>query len=249
MNNLPNKPQDHPEPDARSGFLARFGIALSPDLLTIALTHRSYAFEHALTEHNERLEFLGDSILGQIVTLKLFRDYPDLSEGELAKRRASLVSTTALAEVARNYGLGEYLRLGKGETQTGGRDKSSILADALEAVIGAVFLDLGQDAATAFVHELVAHLIGDETRFTTSLDPKTTLQEYASKLGEPSPRYQIESDGPDHDRVFTASVMVSGVNGLGVGSSKKSAEIAAARDACEQIESRREGDDARAARG
>lgn len=204
-------------------------------MLTLALTHRSYAFEHNLREHNERLEFLGDAILGQVVTLKLYSDYPDLSEGELAKRRASLVSSSALAEVARSLKLGDAILLGRGEQQTGGQDKSSILADALEAVIGAVFLDLGQDAATAFIHALMAQLLEDPARFTTGLDPKTTLQELAASLGEPLPVYSVDGDGPDHNRVFTARVTVNGCTGTGVGTSKKAAEIAAARDACEQL--------------
>ena len=218
--------------------MAPFGLSLSPQLLTLALTHRSYAFEHNLREHNERLEFLGDAILGQAVTLKLYSDYPDLSEGELAKRRASLVSSSALAEVARSLKLGDALLLGRGEQQTGGQDKSSILADALEAVIGAVFLDLGQDAATAFIHALMAQLLEDPARFTTGLDPKTTLQELAASLGEPLPVYTVDGDGPDHSRVFTARVTVNGCTGTGVGTSKKAAEIAAARDACEQLAQR-----------
>lgn len=219
----------------RGGFLAPYGITLSPELLTLALTHRSYAFEHNLSEHNERLEFLGDAILGQAVTLKLYSDYPELPEGELAKRRASLVSSSALAEVARTLGLGDALFLGKGEQQTGGNDKGSILADALEAVIGAVFLDLGQEAATLFIHALMAQLMQDPNRFTTGLDPKTTLQELAAALGEPIPEYVVEGAGPDHNRVFTASVTVNGCRGTGAGTSKKAAEIAAARDACEQL--------------
>ena len=218
--------------------MAPFGLELSPQLLTLALTHRSYAFEHNLREHNERLEFLGDAILGQAVTLKLYSDYPDLPEGELAKRRASLVSSSALAEVARSLKLGDALLLGRGEQQTGGHDKSSILADALEAVIGAVFLDLGQDAATSFIHALMAQLMEDPARFTTGLDPKTTLQELAASLGEPLPVYSVDGNGPDHNRVFTARVTVNGCTGTGVGTSKKAAEIAAARDACEQLAQR-----------
>lgn len=215
--------------------MARFGVTVSPELLRLALTHRSYAFEQGLTEHNERLEFLGDSILGQAVTLKLFTDYPNLPEGELAKRRASLVSSAALSEAARKINLGDYLLLGKGETQTGGRDKGSILADALEAVIGAVYLDQGQEIAAEFIHALIDPLIQDPTRFTTALDPKTSLQEIASKLGEPSPSYSVEGSGPDHDRVFTARVTVATVSGEGQGTSKKAAEIAAARNACEEF--------------
>lgn len=229
-----NKPQGLPDQADQSGFLARFNISVSPELLRLALTHRSYAFEQGLTEHNERLEFLGDSILGQTVTLKLFADYPDLPEGDLAKRRASLVSSAALSEVARNIELGKYVLLGKGETLTGGRDKGSILADALEAVIGAVYLDLGQDTVTEFIHALIAPLIDDPSRFTTALDPKTSLQEIAAQLGEPTPTYLVSGSGPDHDRLFSARVTVAMLTGAGTGTSKKAAEIAAARDACEQ---------------
>ena len=229
-----NKPHGHLNQDDASGFLSRFSVAVSPELLTLALTHRSYAFEQSLSEHNERLEFLGDAILGQAVTLKLFRDYPDLPEGELAKRRASLVSTTDLAEFARSLNLGEAILLGKGEQQTGGRDKNSILADALEAVIGAIYLDRGQEVAEEFIHSLMNSLMRDPTRFTTALDPKTSLQEIASELGEPPPQYVVIGEGPDHDRIFTATVTVNSLVGSGVGTSKKQAEIAAARDAFEQ---------------
>ncbi len=218
-----------------SGFLARFDIRMSPELADLALTHRSHAYENGSSTHNERLEFLGDSILGQVVTLKLFHDYPDLPEGDLAKRRASLVSSAALAEAAREFGLGEHLKLGVGEERSGGRDKSSILADALEAVIGAVYLDQGQEEATRFVLALIEPLLKDPTRFTTSLDPKTSLQEIASKAQEDLPSYEVSGEGPDHDRVFTARVTVAGVTGVGVGSSKKAAEIAAAKHACEQF--------------
>jgi ribonuclease-3 len=232
--NLTTKPQGRSSSSDQSGFLARFGVTVSPELLRLALTHRSYAFEQGLAEHNERLEFLGDSILGQTVTLKLFADYPELPEGELAKRRASLVSAAALAEAARSINLGDYILLGKGETQTGGRDKGSILADALEAVIGAVYLDQGQEVAAQFIHALIDPLIQDPTRFTTALDPKTTLQEIAAKLGEPSPSYDVVGSGPDHDRIFRARVTVATFSGEGQGTSKKIAEIAAARNACEQ---------------
>lgn len=227
------QPQDHPAGGDPSGFLARFGITLPEDLLTHALTHRSFAFEHEGTPHNERLEFLGDSILGQVVTLRLFFDFPDLSEGELAKRRAALVSSAALAEIARSINLGEALRLGNGEEHTGGRDKTSILADTMEAIIGAVYLALGQEASSDFVNALIEPLMQQPTRFTVALDPKTSLQEIAARLGEPAPSYETVGSGPDHGRVFTARVTVASFTGSGAGTSKKSAEIAAAREACE----------------
>lgn len=212
-----------------------FGVSVDPELLQLALTHRSWAYENGGAPHNERLEFLGDSILGQAVTIKLYRDYPELSEGDLAKRRAALVSTLALAEIARGLSLGSFLRLGKGEKQTGGRNKDSILADTVEAVIGAVFLS--NDAATAdrFVLDLVAPLLADPDRFTETLDPKTALQKIASERGLPHPPYETSGTGPDHDRLYTSRVTLDGVTGTGTGTSKKVAELAAARDAVSQL--------------
>nr|WP_233613433.1 ribonuclease III [Leucobacter edaphi] len=204
-------------------------------MLELALTHRSWAYENGGTPHNERLEFLGDSILGQAVTVKLYGDYPELPEGELAKRRAALVSTAALAEVARGLGLGASLRLGKGEKQTGGRDKDSILADTVEAVIGAVFLSTDPATANRFVLDLVAPLLDDPNRFTTALDPKTSLQKEAARRGLPHPPYETEGSGPDHDRRYVSRVTLDGVTGKGRGTSKKAAELAAARDAVARL--------------
>lgn len=234
----PNQPLDA-HSRAANGFLDRFGIALAPEELKLALTHRSYAYENGGIPHNERLEFLGDSILGQAVTVKLFLDYPDLTEGELAKRRSSLVSSVALAEIARGIGLGEHLLLGRGEELTGGREKESILADTVEAVIGQVFLSAGPERATRFVRELIEPLLEDPDRFTVSLDPKTSLQELASSLGLEQPGYDVTGSGPDHDRTFTAVVFLGTVRGEGTGKSKKAAEIHAARDAVTQHRSAR----------
>jgi ribonuclease-3 len=207
-------------------------------LLTLALTHRSYAYEHGGLPHNERLEFLGDSILGQAVTVRLYRDNPDLDEGALAKRRASLVSGVALAEIARGLGLGEFLRLGRGEELTGGRQKVSILADTVEAVIGATYLSAGPDEATALVLRLVGPLMSDPDRFGAALDPKTALQELADRIGAGSPVYDVVGTGPDHAKVFRATVSASGLpTGRGTGSSKKHAEMAAALDAWTQATS------------
>ena len=139
---------------ARIALTGKLGVVIDPELLSLALTHRSWAYEHGQGPHNERLEFLGDSVLGQAVTVRLFTANPTLDEGALAKRRASVVSTVALADVARGIGLGEYVMLGRGEEQTGGRDKDSILADTMEAVIGATYLSLGADAATGLVLRL-----------------------------------------------------------------------------------------------
>ncbi|RGE22433.1 ribonuclease III [Leucobacter sp. wl10] len=216
-----------------------FEVAVDPELLQLALTHRSWAYEHGGAPHNERLEFLGDSILGQAVTVKLYREYPELSEGELAKRRAALVSTVALAEVARGLGIGASLRLGRGEELTGGRDKDSILADAVEAVIGAAFLSTDPETADRFVLDLVAPLLADPERFTVTLDPKTSLQKEAARRGQPHPPYETTGSGPDHDRRYTSRVALDGVTGVGEGTSKKVAELAAARDAVEQLRARR----------
>lgn len=232
------KPSNTPEGEF-GGFLAPFGIQLPTDILQLALTHRSWAFENDGAPHNERLEFLGDSILGQAVTVKLFRDFPELSEGDLAKRRAALVSSAALAEIARRIELGPELRLGVGEERTGGREKDSILADAVEAVIGAVFIAAGAAVAEAFVLQLIEPLLADPERFTISLDPKTSLQEEASARGVPHPTYETVGEGPDHDRVYTARVTLEQVTGTGSGTSKKAAELAAARHALQQIYARR----------
>ncbi|MCK6080881.1 ribonuclease III [Microbacterium sp. EYE_5] len=204
------------------------GVDIDPELLSLALTHRSYAYEHGGIAHNERLEFLGDSILGLAVTVHLYRTHPDLDEGSLAKRRASVVSTVALAEVARSIGLGAYLRLGRGEDQTGGRDKDSILADTTEALIGATYLSSGIDEATALVLRLVSPLMADPERYGAAMDPKTALQELAARQGLTAPSYAVEADGPDHHRTFTATVTVGAVSQQGTGSSKKQAEMAAA---------------------
>ena len=208
---------------------ARLGISVDAGLLELALTHRSYAYENGGLAHNERLEFLGDAILGQAVTVMLYREHPGLDEGELAKRRASLVSAVALAEIARMIDLGAHLRLGRGEEMTGGREKSSILADALEAVIGAVYLADGPDAATAFVLRLIDPLLADPGRFGAAMDPKTSLQELSARLGKGLPQYVVADSGPDHSKRFHAVVALAGEEiAAGDGTSKKQAEMAAA---------------------
>ena len=214
------------------------GVEIDPELLSLALTHRSWAYEHGNAPHNERLEFLGDAVLGQAVTVTLYTRHPDLEEGALAKRRASVVSTVALAEVARRIGLGHHIKLGRGEELTGGRDKDSILADTTEAVIGATFVSAGPEAATTLVDRLVGPLLDDPDRFGVAIDPKTSLQELAARQQQTPPVYSIEADGPDHDRVFTATVTVGDVKSAGVGSSKKTAEMAAALAALRELDAR-----------
>jgi ribonuclease-3 len=214
------------------------GIDIGDELLELALTHRSYSYENGSVPHNERLEFLGDSILGQAVTVMLYTDYPSLDEGDLAKRRASLVSTVALAEVARRIGLGAYVRLGRGEELTGGRDKASILADSVEAVIGAAYISRGGTEATALVMRLIRPLLDDPERFGASMDPKTSLQELAARKNLGAPTYVITDSGPDHLKRFHAKVLLgSEVAATGEGSSKKQAEMAAALDAWTALQS------------
>jgi ribonuclease-3 len=219
----------------RQALLDKLGVDIDPELLSLALTHRSYAYEHGSIPHNERLEFLGDSVLGQAVTVRLFTRHPDLDEGALAKRRASVVSTVALAEVARGIGLGDHVLLGRGEVLTGGRDKDSILADTMEAVFGATYLSTGPEAATALVLRLVEPLLADPERYGAAMDPKTSLQELAAQRGALAPSYEVEASGPDHDRRFTATVRVGDVITRGHGTSKKQAEMAAALSAWREL--------------
>jgi ribonuclease-3 len=222
---------------ADAALAAQLDIPLGPELLGLALTHRSFAYENGALPHNERLEFLGDSILGQAVTVMLYNDYPDLDEGELAKRRASLVSSVALAEVARTIGLGAHIRLGRGEELTGGADKSSILADTVEAVIGAVYIDCGGEEATAFVLRLIRPLLDNPNRFGAAMDPKTSLQELSAQQGRGLPSYSVKDSGPDHSKRFHATVSLGGDPvASGTGTSKKQAEMAAALEAWTQLQ-------------
>jgi ribonuclease III len=207
-------------------------VEIDASMLNLALTHRSYAYEHGGLPHNERLEFLGDSVLGIVVTDTLYRTYPDLPEGQLAKLRAAVVNARALADVARTLGLGSYLLLGRGEETTGGRDKLSILADAMEAVIGAVYLSSGQGEASELVHRLFDPLIRASALLGAGLDWKTSLQEAAANAGLGLPDYQVEDSGLDHEKEFDARVVVAGeALGFGHGRSKKVAEQEAAEQA------------------
>ncbi len=216
----------------RAQLLAALDIPISPDLLERALTHRSYAYENGGLPTNERLEFLGDSVLGLIVTDTLFREHPDLPEGQLAKLRAAVVQMRALAGVARELRLGAYIRLGRGEEGTGGRDKPSILADTLEAVIGAVYTDRGLDAAGQLVHRLFDPVIANSAQLGAGLDWKTSLQELTAAEFLGVPEYRVEESGPDHQKSFRATVRVAGrAFGSGEGKSKKEAEQQAAEAA------------------
>ena len=226
-----------PGPEALDAAL---GIRFrNEELRETALTHRSYAFEHGVETTNERLEFLGDSVLGLVVTDMAFESFPGMPEGELAKLRAAIVNAQALAEVARSLELGSLVRLGKGEEQSGGRDKASILADALEAVFGAVYLDLGLDETRRLLERLFRPLMEAYARGEGDRDYKTILQELASRDLRTMPEYQLEERGPDHEKEFTATVFLGGeALGVGVGRSKKEAEQRAAREAFDHISAR-----------
>jgi len=219
-----------------AGWLAdALGVELPADLLQLALTHRSYAYEHGGLPTNERLEFLGDSVLGLVVTDELYRSHPDLPEGQLAKLRASVVNMTSLARVSRALGeggIGPHLLLGRGEQATGGREKDSILADALEALLGAIHLGRGLDTASAIVHRLFDPLLAESATRGAGLDWKTSLQELGASLGLGAPVYDVADEGPDHAKTFTADVLLAGqVRGSGRGRTKKAAEQEAAEAA------------------
>jgi ribonuclease-3 len=203
------------------------------------MAHRSWCAENPGSGSNERLEFLGDAVLGLVVTAHVYRLYPELPEGHLAQVRASVVNSATLAETAEELGLGAYLLLGKGEDQSSGREKPTILADATEAVIGAIYLDGGWDAAEELVLGLLGVRIAEAAAGPGASDFKTRLQELAARKYEELPRYDVHGDGPDHAKHFTATVLLKGeALGTGQGRSKKQAEQAAARMAWDTLASR-----------
>ncbi len=215
-----------------SDLLETLGIDVDPELLVLALTHRSFAHEAGGIPTNERLEFLGDSVLGVIVTEALFRRHSSQPEGELAKMRSATVSQRALAEVARTLDLGQYILLGKGERRTGGREKDSILSDTVEAIIGAVYLSHGLEPARGLVLRLVEPTLSAAAGLGAGLDWKTSLQEAAAAAGLSAPSYSSDAVGPDHARVFTSYVHLDGrLYGTGSGTAKKYAEQEAAERA------------------
>jgi ribonuclease-3 len=225
------------EPDPPGGLPDALGYRFdTPELLRLALRHRSWCAENGGLESNERLEFLGDSVLGLVITDHLYRTYPDQPEGVLAQRRAELVSTVMLADVARELDLGSDIRLGRGEEATGGRDKPSILADALEAFFGAVYLDGGFDAATILIVSLFRERICDVAAEEFTTDHKSRLQELAAHRYGQLPEYELAGSGPEHAKTFTASVTVNGcVWGTGEGRTKKQAEQHAAEVAYDRL--------------
>lgn len=219
----------------RTPLLEALGVRLSDELLTVALTHRSYAYENGGLPTNERLEFLGDAVLGLVITAEIFGRYPDRSEGELAKLKSAVVNTQALAEIARGLtadGLGSYLLLGRGEMASGGAQKANLLADGLESLLGATYIQHGHEVARKVVLGLFGAVLKTAAGLGAGLDWKTSLQELsaARRLGVPS--YVVSSTGPEHDKQFTARAMVEGVDyGSGVGRTKKEAEQQAAATA------------------
>ncbi|NMR21174.1 ribonuclease III [Cellulomonas fimi] len=217
-------------------LIEKLEVPVDPELLVLALTHRSFAHEAGGIPTNERLEFLGDAVLGLVVTEALYRRHPERSEGDLAKMRAATVSQRALAETARTLDLGGYVLLGKGELATDGADKDSILSDTLEALFGAVYLAHGLERARALVERLVGPTLDAAADLGAGLDWKTSLQELTAELGLGVPSYDIVGVGPDHARTFTAHAVVGGeVHGTGAGPAKKIAEQRAAAVAYETL--------------
>jgi ribonuclease-3 len=215
---------------------ARLGVPIGDDDLRHALTHRSYAYENGGIPHNERLEVLGDSVLGLVVTDTLFRRHTDLPESQLAKFRAAVVNAKACARIAADLEVGDFMLLGRGEQSTGGRTKTSILADAMEAIIGVVHLRLGLQAATDLVHRLFDPVMIESAEMGAGLDWKTSLQELCANLGLRAPEYVIDSAGPDHAKEFVACVELAGIRyEQGAGTSKKDAEQLAAKAAYEAL--------------
>ena len=219
-------------------LLERLGADIAPELLELALTHSSFAYENG-GEDNERLEFVGDSILGYLVAVHVFQTQSALKEGEMTKLKNAVVSAQALATAANRIELGSFLRLGKGEEQTGGRQKINLLADAFEAVLGAAYLSSGIEAASSIVQKHIIPLLEDPDSIRESADPKTSLLERLAKLGMEPARYEITGEGPDHERTYSA-ICWSGANQLGVGNgtTKRGAETSAAISALRKLASR-----------
>ena len=214
----------------------KLGVEVKDEFLELAFTHRSFAYENGALETNERLEFLGDSVLGLIVTEELYTRYPELDESRLSPLRSGIVNMRALADIARSLDLGQYIRLGKGEEVTNGRDKNSLLADALEALIGAIYLDKGFAESTRVVRLLIAHTLEEAMSKGAGLDGKSALQELVASLNKGTLEYLVSESGPDHDKSFLAVAMVGGeAIAEGNGKSKREAEQSAARSAFEAL--------------
>lgn len=224
----------------RTPLLEALGVDLPDDLLTLALTHRSYAYEAGGLPTNERLEFLGDAVLGLVITAEIFAKYPDRSEGELAKLKSAVVNTQALARIARNLtddGLGAYLLLGRGEVASGGAHKANLLADAVESLLGATYVQHGHEVAHDVVIRMFSGALETAANLGAGLDWKTSLQELAAARRLRVPSYVVSSTGPEHDKHFTARAVVNAEDyGVGEGRTKKEAEQQAAAAAHEALE-------------
>ena len=215
---------------------AKLGVEINRELLKLAMTHRSYSYEHGNIPNNERLEFLGDSVLGFVVTSHIYETLTGLPEGEMTKVKNAVVSARALAIVAADLGLGEYLLLGKGELATDGRNKPNLLADAFEAILGAAYISSGFDAARALVEKFVFPLLDNPDEIRANSDPKTTLQERIQALGRGTPTYKTRFEGPDHDRDYFSILLINGEEiSHGEGRTKKNAETEAAIKALEAL--------------
>jgi ribonuclease-3 len=205
------------------------GVEIEPQLLELALTHRSYSYENGRGPNNERLEFLGDAILGFLVTSHIHDHFSDMDEGNLTKLKNAVVSAPALAKAATSIKLGEHLLLGKGEIQTGGRSKLNLLADTFEAILGAAYVSKGLEAARVIVDKHILPLLDSPEDLLQSADPKTTLLESMQQQGKSAPVYQTTHEGPDHDRTFYANLIIDGiVVASASGRSRKQAETNAA---------------------
>lgn len=205
------------------------GVEIEPQLLELALTHRSYSYENGRGPNNERLEFLGDAILGFLVTSHIHDHFSNMDEGNLTKLKNAVVSAPALAQAASSINLGEYLLLGKGEIQTGGREKMNLLADTFEAVLGAAYVSKGLEAAKTIVDQHILPLLDSAEDLLLSADPKTTFLESMQQQGKAVPVYQTTHEGPDHDRTFFANLLIDGqVIASASGRSRKQAETNAA---------------------
>jgi ribonuclease-3 len=217
-------------------LIQRLGISIEAELLELALTHSSYAYENGKIPNNERLEFLGDSVLGFVVTGHVYSENPDLDEGSLSRLRSATVSAKTLAIAANQIGLGEFVRLGKGELSTGGQTKTNILADTFEAIIGAAYLSGGLAPAKSIIDSLVLPLLSSEDELLETSEPRTVLSELLKSLGKSDASFEVTHEGPDHDRTFFAEVIVDGAAiSKGSGRTRKAAEAQAAVEALKTL--------------
>ena len=219
-------------------LLEAWGVDLPDDLLRLALTHRSFANENGHLPNNERLEFLGDAVLGLAVAEQLYRQFPERAESDISKMRSGVVNMYALADIARHLGMGDYILLGRGEMLPGGKDKHSLLADSVESMLGAIYLHHGFEVARATVLRLFAEKITEAPTTGLTMDWKTVLLEKLSDMKLPLPTYEVRGEGPEHDKTFYATVTIADLVTPGEGHTKKVAEHAAAKQAVQKLNER-----------